>query len=160
MSASRLDIAVVVPVRNGRAYLPEAIESAWEQVPRPAEVIVVDDGSTDESGAVAEALGAMVVVQEPLGPGAARNLGVASAASELVAFLDADDRMAPGRLQVQGAALGRRRLARRSLRADAPVRPWDRCVRPRRALPLAQRLPDVPQLVPGDRRVRPGTACR
>ncbi len=105
MSPPRLDVAVVIPVRNGQAHLAEAIDSAWEQVPRPAEMIVVDDGSTDGSGAVAEAQGARLVVQEQRGPGAARNLGVASAASELVAFLDADDRMTPGRLEVQRDAL-------------------------------------------------------
>jgi glycosyltransferase involved in cell wall biosynthesis len=105
MSAARPGIAVVIPVRDGRAYLPEAIESAQQQLPPPAELIVVDDGSTDGSGEAALVLGARVVTQAPLGPGAARNLGVASATSELVAFLDSDDRMAPGRLEIQGAAL-------------------------------------------------------
>jgi glycosyltransferase involved in cell wall biosynthesis len=105
MSTALPGIAVVIPVRNGRAHLPDAIESAGEQVPPPAELIVVDDGSTDGSGEVARALGARVVTQAPFGPGAARNLGVSSATSDLVAFLDADDRMAPGRLEIQGAAL-------------------------------------------------------
>ena len=105
MSAETADIAVVIPVHNGTAHLPEAIESALTQGTPPAELIVADDGSTDGSGDMARAMGARVVTQEHRGPGAARNLGVESAQAELVAFLDADDRMAPGRLAVQGAAL-------------------------------------------------------
>jgi glycosyltransferase involved in cell wall biosynthesis len=105
MNADDRGIAVIIPVRDGRRYLPEAIVSAQNQVPRPAEVIVVDDGSTDGSGEVAQALGARVVRQGALGPGAARNLGVESALSDVVAFLDADDRMVPGRLAAQSAGL-------------------------------------------------------
>ena len=105
MTVTRRRIAVVIPVRDGCAHLAEAIASAVAQAPGPDELIVVDDGSVDGSAGVAEALGVTVVRQEPLGPGAARNLGVATAASDLVAFLDADDRMAPSRLQAQGDAL-------------------------------------------------------
>ena len=105
MSKSEQGIAVIIPVRDGRRYLPEAIVSAQTQVPRPTEVIVVDDGSTDGSGEVARALGVRVLTQDQLGPGAARNLGVESAVTDLVAFLDADDRMVPGRLAVQAAEL-------------------------------------------------------
>jgi glycosyltransferase involved in cell wall biosynthesis len=105
VSTAHPRIAVVIPVRNGRAHLAEALESARTQSAPPAEVIVVDDGSSDGSADVARAAGARVLRQGQLGPGAARNLGVESAGSELVAFLDADDRMAPGRLEVQRAAL-------------------------------------------------------
>lgn len=98
-------ISVVIPVRNGEAFLAEAIRSALHQDPRPSEVIVVDDGSTDSSADVARALGVTVIGQPPLGPGAARNRGADHAASELVAFLDGDDLMSPGRLDVQGRAL-------------------------------------------------------
>jgi glycosyltransferase involved in cell wall biosynthesis len=105
MNAGDPGIAVIIPVRDGRRYLPQAIVSAQTQEPRPAEVIVVDDGSTDGSGEVARALGARVVRQGALGPGAARNLGVESALSDVVAFLDADDRMVPGRLAAQSASL-------------------------------------------------------
>jgi glycosyltransferase involved in cell wall biosynthesis len=105
MSVSRHSIAVVIPVRDGSSYLPEAIATALAQAPRPDELIVVDDGSVDGSGELAQSLGATVVRQEPTGPGAARNLGATTASSDLVAFLDADDRMVPGRLQVQRDAL-------------------------------------------------------
>ena len=53
MSGGNQGIAVIIPVRDGRRYLSEAIVSAQTQVPRPAEVIVVDDGSSDGSGEVA-----------------------------------------------------------------------------------------------------------
>lgn len=105
MTAGDPSLAVIIPVRDGRSHLLEAIESVLAQSSPPAELIVVDDGSTDGSGEVARAAGATVLTHEPLGPGAARNLGVEAAGSELVAFLDADDRMTPGRLEVQGAVL-------------------------------------------------------
>ena len=105
MSSGAIAVTVVIPVRNGRAHLGDAIDSSWAQTLRPAAVVVVDDGSSDGSGDLARSLGATVVAQPPLGPGAARNLGVATASTEWVAFLDADDRMVPGRLAAQAAVL-------------------------------------------------------
>ncbi|WP_426570983.1 glycosyltransferase family 2 protein [Aquihabitans sp. McL0605] len=88
-----VDVTVIVAVRDGARYLPEALASVAGQSVLPAEVIVVDDGSTDGSGAVAAACAptARVIVQPPSGYAAAVNRGVAAARSSLLAFLDADD---------------------------------------------------------------------
>ncbi len=98
-------VTVVIPVRDGEAFLAEAVRSALDQTRPPAEVIVVDDGSSDGSAGLARALGATVIDQPPLGPGAARNRGAAHATTPLLAFLDGDDRMTPDRLVVQARAL-------------------------------------------------------
>jgi len=98
-------VAVVIPVRNGAAYVAEAIGSARLQVPAPAELVVVDDASDDDSAACATAAGAVVLAQPARGAGSARNAGVRRCRSPLVAFLDADDRMTTGRLARQLSAL-------------------------------------------------------
>jgi glycosyltransferase involved in cell wall biosynthesis len=98
-------VSVVIPVRDGEAHLAEAVRSALGQRRPPTEVIVVDDGSSDGSGDVARALGVTVIEQPPLGPGAARNRGVAHAGTSLIAFLDGDDRMTADRLDIQVGAL-------------------------------------------------------
>ena len=86
-------VSVVIPVRNHAAYLAEAIESVLAQTRPVAEVLVVDDGSTDGSPDVAEAFGAPVRVlsRPPAGWAAARNTGVAASGGAVLAFLDADD---------------------------------------------------------------------
>ena len=96
-------VSCVVPVFNGERHLAAAIDSILAQRHRPLEVVVVDDGSTDGSAAVAEAYGEPVrVLRLPnAGPPAARNAGVAQARGELVAFLDADDLWEPDKLTVQ-----------------------------------------------------------
>lgn len=98
-------VSCVVPVYNGEAYLGEAIDSILAQTWRPLEIIVVDDGSTDDSAAVAEAYGAKVRVirQANAGCATARNAGLAAATGEFVAFLDADDLWHPEKLQRQMA---------------------------------------------------------
>ncbi|MFO0934682.1 MAG: glycosyltransferase family A protein [Planctomycetota bacterium] len=108
MSADAFDVAVVVPVRNGAAYLAEALASVAAQTVPAREVVVVDDGSTDGSAAVARAAGpgVRVVEQAPLGAGAARNRGVAETTAPWLAFLDADDRWLPRKLARQREALG------------------------------------------------------
>lgn len=94
-------VGLVIPARNASEYIGEAIESALAQRGAVPELVVVDDGSTDETSAVAATFGDRVrcVRQEPLGPAVARNRGVASLHTELVAFLDADDLWTPDSLQ-------------------------------------------------------------
>jgi glycosyltransferase involved in cell wall biosynthesis len=86
-------VSVVVPVHNCERYLAVALESLLAQRPRPFEVIVVDDGSTDGSLGVAQRFSAPVrsVAQARRGTGGARNTGVAATGGDYVAFLDADD---------------------------------------------------------------------
>jgi glycosyltransferase involved in cell wall biosynthesis len=99
-------ISVVIPVFNGEGFLGEAIESVLAQRYVPLELIVVDDGSTDGSAAVAEQFGEVKLIRtENRGPAAARNTGVARSTGELIAFLDADNLMKPDRLVRQVAAL-------------------------------------------------------
>lgn len=86
-------ISVIIPVYNGASYLAEAIESALAQTQPSHEIIVVDDGSTDESAAIAARYGAPVRVTTTARVGAplARNHGVSLATGDWLAFLDADD---------------------------------------------------------------------
>ncbi len=100
-------ISVLVPCYNAARYLADALDSALGQSPRPAEVIVVDDGSTDRSAEVARRYAADVVcVRQPnLGISAARNRALSLARGGMLAFLDADDVWPPGSLAVRHAAL-------------------------------------------------------
>jgi len=85
-------VTVVVPAFNAAATLPLCLRGlAGQDYPRSAyEVIVVDDGSTDETAAVARAAGVRVISQVNQGPAAARNAGIAAAAGEIILFTDAD----------------------------------------------------------------------
>ena len=88
-------VSVIIPVYNYDRYLGEAIESVLSQTYRRLEVIVVDDGSTDQSGEVARSFdgrGVRYCHQDHAGIGPARNSGVELAQGEFIAFLDADDR--------------------------------------------------------------------
>lgn len=93
-------VSVVIPAFNAERTLGEAVRSALAQVPAPLEVLVVDDGSTDATRAVAEGFGPPVrVLTGPnAGPSAARNRGVREARGSWIAFLDADDLWEPGYL--------------------------------------------------------------
>ena len=104
---SRPIASVVIPVYNGERYLAEAIESALAQTHTPFELIVVDDGSTDASRAVAESYAprVRVVSQSHRGIGAARNRGLAEVRGDWVAFLDADDVWEPKKTELQLAAI-------------------------------------------------------
>jgi glycosyltransferase involved in cell wall biosynthesis len=107
VSPSRDLISVMIPVYNCEAYLGEAIDSVLAQSYRPIEIVVVDDGSDDASGAVARRYGDAVRYerQERSGNGAARNRAVALATGRLFTFLDADDRLVPGALERLGRVL-------------------------------------------------------
>jgi glycosyltransferase involved in cell wall biosynthesis len=99
-------VSVIIPVYNGERYLAAAIESVLAQSHRPTEVIVVDDGSTDGSAAIARDFPPVQYTwQANAGTAAARNSGVALARGDLLAFLDADDLWTPCKLERQAAAL-------------------------------------------------------
>ena len=96
MSAERPLISVMIPAYEAEAYLAEAIESVLAQDHRAVEVIVVDDGSTDGTGEVAQRYPEVRYHrQDNAGNGAARNAAVERAEGALFAFLDADDRFLP-----------------------------------------------------------------
>jgi glycosyltransferase involved in cell wall biosynthesis len=92
--------SVVIPAYNCARWLGEAVESALGQGREGAEVIVVDDGSTDDTPSVLASFAgrARVLRQENAGVAAARNRGIEEAHGEWIAFLDADDRFRPGHL--------------------------------------------------------------
>lgn len=97
MKADRL--SVIIPAYNAGQTIEQAIRSAFEQDPRPDEVIVGDDASTDDTATVAERAGA-TVLRLPKGNGAiARNRAVEVATGDLLLFLDADDWWVPGKVR-------------------------------------------------------------
>lgn len=85
-------VSVVLAVRDGSRYLGEAIESVLSQTVSPSEFVVVDDGSVDDSAAIADSFGGVSVLRgRPAGQAAAMNRGVAASESDALAFIDADD---------------------------------------------------------------------
>lgn len=100
-------IATVIPVYNGAAYIGEAIRSVFQQTRLPHEVIVVNDGSTDDSADVLNQLSRTynfrIINCENGGQSAARNLGVERSNSDLIAFLDQDDIWYPDHLEALAA---------------------------------------------------------
>ena len=100
-------LSVVIPCRNGDAWLAQTIRSALNQDRPPDEIIVVDDGSTDQSGAIAAGFGPPVRVEagQAKGAAAARNRGAELAAGDKVMFLDADDLLTPPTLAALAGAL-------------------------------------------------------
>jgi glycosyltransferase involved in cell wall biosynthesis len=104
----KADISVVIPSYQSARWLPAAVASVHAQPVAVREVIVVDDGSQDDTAAVAASLpGIQYVRQQNAGPAAARNTGIERAQGEWVAFLDADDTWTPDRLSDQLATLAR-----------------------------------------------------
>ena len=97
-------VSVIIPVYNYDRYLAEAVESVLSQTYQHLEVIVVDDGSTDRSGAVAKSFAGRGVRYWPQvhsGIGLTRNKGVELAQGEFIAFLDADDRWPQQKIERQ-----------------------------------------------------------
>jgi len=88
-------VSTIIPAYNAARFVHFAIESAMAQTHRPLEIIVVDDGSTDNTAEVAAQYPVQVLRQENAGPGGARNTGVWAASGEWLAFLDHDDTWHP-----------------------------------------------------------------
>lgn len=128
-------VSVVIPCYNQAHFLGEAIESVLVQTYRPFEIVVVDDGATDNTAEVAARYpGVRCVRQANQGLPAARNAGLGVARGAYVVFLDADDRLLPAALEAGAACLERHPEAafvvgqRRRIAADGtplpvPTRP-------------------------------------
>jgi hypothetical protein len=99
--------SVIIPTYNRAALLREALESVFAQTFMDYEVIVIDDGSTDDTDKVAASFGDKIrfLRQANQGPGSARNLGLQSATGRYIAFLDSDDIWFPWTLDVFAQAI-------------------------------------------------------
>ena len=99
----RKSVSVVIPTYNYGRFIADAIRSVLAQSRPPSEIIVVDDGSTDETAFLVGTFGNRVryIRQDNEGVCAARNRGVSESTSELIAFLDADDTWEPTNLEKQ-----------------------------------------------------------
>lgn len=130
-------VSIIIPVYNAAEWLPETITSALEQTWPEKELIIVDDGSTDNSLAIArsfEASNVKVIGQQNLGACTARNRALQEARGDYIQFLDADDLMAPDKLALQV-----KRLMREAPGIIAAAA-WERFDR----VPDGEKLPDVP----------------
>jgi len=104
-------VSTIIPVYNRPALLKECVESVLAQTYRPIEIIIVDDGSTDETADVAEQLEASnpesiaTIHQQNAGPGASREAGRVVANGEFIQYLDSDDVLLSGKFQCQVESL-------------------------------------------------------
>ena len=131
-------VSTIIPVRNRGGMLREAVASVIAQTYRPIEVIIVEDGSTDQTAAVADHLAAnnsdeiRVIHQHNTGPGPARETGRLAATGEFIQYLDSDDLLLPLKFELQvdglrsnpdcGVSYGKTRYRRSD--GIAEVEPW------------------------------------
>ena len=93
------EVTVAICVRNGEKYIEDAILSAEKQSAAAVQILVIDDGSEDDSASIAEDRGCTVIRQEPIGVGGARNTAFRVAVAPWIFFLDADDLMSENALE-------------------------------------------------------------
>ena len=95
-------VSVIIPAYNSGPYLADALRSVFKQNYQPMEVIVVDDGSTDETASIARSFKDITYTFQPnQGPASARNTGIGMAHGDFIAFLDADDYWPENKLRTQ-----------------------------------------------------------
>ena len=99
--------SVIIPTFNRATLLRQTLESVWRQTLSDYEVIVVDDGSTDDTATWLSEIASKVnpITQQNVGPGAARNKGAEKAGGEYLAFLDSDDLWFPWTLDTVAALI-------------------------------------------------------
>jgi len=153
--SARTLVSVVVPVYNGAAFLRDALTSIGTQKYAPIEVIIVDDGSTDESHLIADSFLAhhngRLLRQGNLGPAAARNAAIAVARGELITFLDADDEMVADRVAFQVEHLHQHPMldvviGSEEIRLDSGIEtpPWLQAQETRPAYPIMTMMARAP----------------
>lgn len=109
MESDPLFVSAIIPVYNGETFLAEAVASIQRQNYKPLEIIIVDDGSTDNTAAIARNFGDEVqyLFQPNRGAPAARNHGLKMARGDVITFQDADDLWPENRLNLQLACLAK-----------------------------------------------------
>jgi len=122
-------VSVIVPTYNSANFICDALQSVHAQTYRPIEVIIVDDGSTDNTGSIIKEWNNKIVTenqfiihyfkQQNKGGSAARNFGILKSQGEYIQFLDADDVLSPGKIESQSHSLLWRRTDIKMLG------PWD-----------------------------------
>ena len=102
-----LSVSVIIPTHNRAAVLPRALDSVLAQTLQPLEIIVIDDGSTDETAGLIRSDYPQVTClsQENRGVSAARNRGITQASGDWIALLDSDDSWLPTKLEKQDEAI-------------------------------------------------------
>jgi glycosyltransferase involved in cell wall biosynthesis len=104
-------VSVVIPAHNAERYIGAAVRSALDPPAPDVEVLVVDDGSTDQTATVVRAIGdariTVISIDASGGPSRPRNVGIERARAPYVSFLDSDDLLKPGKLAASVAALDR-----------------------------------------------------
>jgi glycosyltransferase involved in cell wall biosynthesis len=101
------EISIIIPTYNAAQFLPEAIRSVFDQTDQDFELIVVNDGSTDNTKALLSAYGDRILVIDQINRGAAsaRNAGILASQGRWISFLDADDVWIPQKLEWQAPLL-------------------------------------------------------
>ncbi|UXP32661.1 glycosyltransferase [Reichenbachiella agarivorans] len=99
---TNISVSIIIPCYNGSQHLAPAIQSVLDQQIANSQIIVVDDGSTDNSVEIASAFDHVQTIQQPnAGPAAARNRGISIAEGDFISFLDADDLYPKNKLKNQ-----------------------------------------------------------
>jgi glycosyltransferase involved in cell wall biosynthesis len=106
-SKQTVDVSVVIPAYNAARWIDRSLTSVLAQTVTPVEIIVVDDGSVDETADLMQRYATTVryIRQSNSGPSVARNRGIREARSPWIAFLDADDEWLPDKMEAQLAIL-------------------------------------------------------
>ncbi|HEO6958832.1 TPA: glycosyltransferase family 2 protein, partial [Streptococcus agalactiae] len=98
-------VTVIIPIYNSEAYLKECVQSVLQQTHPLIEVILIDDGSTDNSGEICDNLSQednriLVFHKKNGGVSSARNLGLDKSTGEFITFVDSDDFVAPNMIEI------------------------------------------------------------
>lgn len=100
-------LSIIIPIYNGAKFLSQAVHSIQQQeeLPKNTEIWLIDDGSTDDTAAIAQQFSVNYYYQPQQGPASARNQGILITQGEFIAFLDVDDLWSPNKLKTHLAVL-------------------------------------------------------
>ena len=144
-SSARPLVSIVIAAYNEERYIRDCLGSLKRQTYSPIEIVVVDDGSSDDTAGIASREGARLLLQEHLGAGSARNRGAAVARGDILVFVDADMVMAPRFVECLTAPMLKgeaRATFTKEIRVANGDRIWARAHMLGRGLPLRNHFRD------------------